>query len=137
MERMLLKMAKQLNEYDEASLIALWERYARLVQEFEPSRRWEEAALVFSFIQAVRMKNQLFNKRLAESAKPDGSKAPAEFVREVSAWTEKRRAKEEAKGASGAGKAEKPDIGGASAGADGQKRRKVLRFSRGKDDESV
>ena len=68
MENMLLKMARQLNAYDEASLMALWEKYAALVENFEPSQRWEEANLVFSLIQAVHLKNQLFNQRLAASA---------------------------------------------------------------------
>lgn len=72
MERMLLKMAHQLNAYDEASLMSLWNKYAEIVDRFESSKRWEEAALVFSLIQAVRWKNQLFNLRLAESTRPDG-----------------------------------------------------------------
>ena len=61
MQRMLEKMAAKLNEYDEASLMSLWETYARRVYEFEPGRRWEEAALALCLIQAVRWKNQLFN----------------------------------------------------------------------------
>lgn len=30
----------------------LWDKYAVIVSHFEPTKRWEEAALVFSFIQA-------------------------------------------------------------------------------------
>ena len=61
MEQMLLRLARQLDGLDESSLMALWEKYAAIVARFEPSRRWEEAALVLSFIQAKRWKNQLFN----------------------------------------------------------------------------
>ena len=61
MEQMLLRIARQLDALDESSLMALWEKYAAVVAQFEPSRRWEEAALVLSFIQAKRWKNQLFN----------------------------------------------------------------------------
>ena len=61
MEQMLLRLARQLDALDESSLMALWEKYAAIVAQFEPSRRWEEAALVLSFIQAKRWKNQLFN----------------------------------------------------------------------------
>ena len=61
MEQMLLRIARQLDALDESSLMALWEKYAAIVAHFEPSRRWEEAALVLSFIQAKRWKNQLFN----------------------------------------------------------------------------
>lgn len=74
LENALLKLARQLVAFDEASLMDLWERYAESVRQFEPTRRWEEAALVFGLIQSVRMKNQLFNYNLAASRQPS---APA------------------------------------------------------------
>jgi hypothetical protein len=61
MEHMLLRLARQLDALDESSLMGLWEKYAAIVAHFEPSRRWEEAALALSFIQSKRWKNQLFN----------------------------------------------------------------------------
>jgi hypothetical protein len=70
MQRILEKMAQKLNEYDEASLMQLWQHYAATVQDFEPSRRWEEAALALCLIQAVHWKNQLFNYNLALTAEP-------------------------------------------------------------------
>lgn len=70
MRRVLENMAKKLNEYDEASLMQLWQHFASQVHEFEPTRRWEEAALALCLIQAVHWKNQLFNYRLALSAHP-------------------------------------------------------------------
>lgn len=70
MERVLQKMARQLNAYDEASLMSLWEKYATVVQNFEPTKRWEEAALVFGLIQSLRWKNQLFNHHWAEQSRP-------------------------------------------------------------------
>jgi len=70
MQRMLEKMAKKLNEYDEASLMQLWQHFASQVHDFEPTRRWEEAALALCLIQAVHWKNQLFNYQLALSANP-------------------------------------------------------------------
>lgn len=70
MQRVLEKMAAKLNEYDEASLMQLWQYYASRVHEFEPTKRWEEAALTFCLIQAVHWKNQLFNYHLAISASP-------------------------------------------------------------------
>lgn len=77
MQRVLEKMAKQLNDYDEASLMHLWQRYAARVHDFEPTRRWEEAAIALCLIQAVHWKNQLFNYRLAASATPvDKSSLP-------------------------------------------------------------
>ena len=72
MERMIDKMARQLNSYDEASLLQMWQRYALKVREFEPTREWEEATLALSLIQAVRWKNQLFNYRLSDLQSSSG-----------------------------------------------------------------
>jgi len=69
-EKVLLKLARQLNNYDEASLTSMWERYAEQVKRFEPSKRWEEAVLILSMIQAVRFKNQLFNLNWSEGRTP-------------------------------------------------------------------
>ena len=71
LEKALLKLAKQINAYDEASLMSLWEKYAEKVRRFEPTRRWEESVLVFNLIQSTRLKNQLFNFNWARSRKPD------------------------------------------------------------------
>ncbi|MFV0423067.1 hypothetical protein [Oleidesulfovibrio sp.] len=76
MERALLKLARQLNAYDEASLMALWESLADRVEQFEPSSRWEEAAIAFGMVQAVRWKNQLHNSHMAELARPDDGLPP-------------------------------------------------------------
>ncbi len=74
MEKVLQKLARQLNAFDEASLMSLWEKYAQQVQHFEPTKRWEEAVLVFGLIQSLRLKNQLFNYNWAESARPSEHK---------------------------------------------------------------
>ena len=75
LENALDKLARQLVAFDEASLMDLWEKYAEQVRQFEPTRRWEESALIFGLIQAVRMKNQLFNYNLSASRQP-GAPAP-------------------------------------------------------------
>ena len=80
MQRMLEKMAAKLNEYDEASLMSLWETYARRVHDFEPSKRWEEAALALCLIQAVRWKNQLFNYRRLTTLDPAAPPATPLFT---------------------------------------------------------
>ncbi|WP_460032602.1 hypothetical protein [Megalodesulfovibrio paquesii] len=72
MEKVLLRLARQLNAFDEASLMALWDSYAQKVQEFEPTKRWEESALVFCLLQSMRWKNQLFNYNWAAGVKPTG-----------------------------------------------------------------
>lgn len=85
MENLLIKLARQLDAMDEASLMALWDKYAATVNRFEPSRRWEEAALVFSLIQAKRWKNQLFNYHWSQQMNPNelGDLGPNAFTLEV------------------------------------------------------
>ena len=84
MEKLLLKIARQLNGLDEASLMALWPKYLSRVQEFDGSREWEEAAIVLSLLQAVRGKNQLFNVRLAE--KEAAPAAPSPHTEDLRPW---------------------------------------------------
>lgn len=50
--------------------MSLWEKYAEKVRHFEPTKRWEEAVLVFNLIQSTRFKNQLFNYNWAQSRTP-------------------------------------------------------------------
>ena len=76
MEKLLARLAHQLDALDEASLMSLWSKYAALVSNFEPTRRWEEQALIFSLIQAKRWKNQLFNYNWARQSRPDRAGLP-------------------------------------------------------------
>jgi len=80
MEQMLLKLARQLDSLDEASLTFLWEKYANIVNAFEPTQRWQEAVLVLSFIQAKRWKNQLFNSKWSARIKPENLNSPGTSV---------------------------------------------------------
>ena len=75
MEQVLIKMARQLDSLDEASLSGLWDKYAHFVNDFEPTQRWQEAVLVLSFIQAKRWKNQLFNTKWAARTRLDAMNA--------------------------------------------------------------
>ena len=80
MEQVLLKMAKQLRAFDEASIMALWDKYAETVERFEPTQRWEEAVLVLAMIQGMRFKNQLFNHHWAEGRQPGQPAVPAPIL---------------------------------------------------------
>ena len=75
METMLLKMARQLNAMDEASLMSLWDKYMAKVQYFDGSKEWEEAAIVLALIQAVKGKNQLFNAHMQNRLEKRGGSA--------------------------------------------------------------
>ncbi|WP_291322679.1 hypothetical protein [Desulfonatronospira sp.] len=83
MDKVLKKLADELNSLDEASLISLWDKYYERVQNFTPSREWEEDILILSMIQSVRWKNQLFNKCLSSQplAKSGGKKNSLRPVR--------------------------------------------------------
>ena len=124
MERVLQKLAHQLVSYDETSLMVLWNKYAAIVTDFEPTRRWEEAALIFGFIQSVHMKNQLFNHHLAVRTRPEGLSLQPEIGQTLNA-------------AGKGGVKDAPPVAGRegkgdSAGNGAQKRCKVLRFGRRK-----
>ncbi len=80
MEKMLHKLAHQLDSLDEASLMALWSKYATITSRFEPTKRWEQACLVFSLIQAKHWKNQLFNYCWSQQRKPLGGNQAEEPV---------------------------------------------------------
>lgn len=82
MEKILLKMARQLLAYDEASLLNLWEKYADQVSRFEPTKRWEEAVMVLCMIQSMRFKNQLFNLHWSQGQSP-GEQAPRTHIEAV------------------------------------------------------
>ncbi len=71
MEKMLQKLARQLDSLDEASLMDLWSKYATATSRFEPTHQWEESVLIFSLIQAKRWKNQLFNYCWSRQSQPD------------------------------------------------------------------
>lgn len=95
MERLLAKLARQLMACDEASLMNLWNTYAIKVQEFKPTKEWEEAAIIFCMIQSVAFKNQLFNYNLAnEYAPPDETQLPVFFP----AWGNKSTPEGDASG---------------------------------------
>lgn len=116
MEKALLKLARQLNAYDEASLSDLWNKYESKVANFEPTREWEESAVVFGMIQSIRLKNHLFNHHWGSSNAPDnmtGKPAPGVSEDELFSSGKSASPKEES---------------GPDSGSTAGKRSKVLRF---------
>ena len=77
MEKLLTRLARQLDALDEASLMSLWSKYATIASRFEPTQRWEEAVLVLAMIQGMRFKNQLFNHHWAKGRQPGEADEPA------------------------------------------------------------
>jgi len=64
MEAFLHRLAEQILNLDEASLTSLLEKYRAKIQQFEPTKEWEKAVIVFFIINGVRVKNLMFNEQM-------------------------------------------------------------------------
>jgi hypothetical protein len=64
MEKALEKLAEQILSFDEASLANLREKYRSKIEYFDGSKDWEKAVIVYCIINAVSMKNTLFNENV-------------------------------------------------------------------------
>ena len=75
MEKVLEKLAEQLLAYDEASLANLREKYRSRIEQFDGTKDWEKAVIVYCMINAVSLKNSLFNDNILkrEKEKKEGS----------------------------------------------------------------
>jgi hypothetical protein len=76
-ENSLDKIAENILYLDEASLDILWEKYKSKMEQFSFTPEWEKSVIVFSIINAVRVKNVIFNEQLLnkqETARPAVSK---------------------------------------------------------------
>jgi hypothetical protein len=75
LEDSLNKIAENILYLDEASLTSLWEKYKLKMENFSFSPEWEKAVVIFSIINAIRVKNAIFNeqminKKTSEEAHP-------------------------------------------------------------------
>jgi hypothetical protein len=75
LEASLNKIAENILYLDEASLTSLWEKYKAKMENFSFSPEWEKAVVIFSIINAIRVKNAIFNeqmlnKKTAEEGQP-------------------------------------------------------------------
>jgi inactivated superfamily I helicase len=64
LEASLDKLAQQILSLDEASLASLWQKYKNRMENFEPTKEWEKAVIVFFIINSVRAKNEIFNEQI-------------------------------------------------------------------------
>jgi len=69
MEKALGKVAEQILSFDEASLVHLREKYRLRIEHFDGTRDWEKAVITFCIINAVSMKNSLFNENVLKKVK--------------------------------------------------------------------
>ncbi len=66
LESALDKMAENILNLDEASLASLWEKYKTRMEHFETTKEWEKSVIIFFIINAVRVKNHIFNENMLE-----------------------------------------------------------------------
>jgi hypothetical protein len=64
MEKGLEKLAEQILSFDEASLANLREKYRSRIEYFDGTKDWEKAVIIYCIINAVSMKNTLFNENV-------------------------------------------------------------------------
>jgi hypothetical protein len=74
MEKALDKLAEQILGFDEASLAHLRERYRLRIENFDGTRDWERAVIIYCIINAVSMKNALFNENVVKQKGGKGEK---------------------------------------------------------------
>lgn len=64
MERALERLADQILAFDEASLSSLREKFRLRIEHFDGTKDWERAVIIYSIINAVSLKNTLFNENV-------------------------------------------------------------------------
>ena len=69
MEKALEKLAEQILSFDEASLSNRRETYRLRIENFDGTKDWEKAVLIYSIINAVSLKNTLFNENVVRQMK--------------------------------------------------------------------
>jgi hypothetical protein len=74
MEKALEKLAEQILAFDEASLASLREKYRLRIENFDGTKNWEKAVIIFCIINAMSMKNALFNENVLRQKKGKAEK---------------------------------------------------------------
>jgi hypothetical protein len=69
MEKALEKLAEQILCFDEASLANLREKYRLRIEQFDGTKDWERAVIIYCIINAVSLKNTLFNENVLKRKK--------------------------------------------------------------------
>ena len=75
-ENSLDKIAANILYLDEASLGILWDKYKTKMEQFSFTPEWEKSVIIFSIINAVRVKNAIFNEQILNNQAPQETAAP-------------------------------------------------------------
>lgn len=76
LESSLNKIAENILYLDEASLAALWDKYKTKMEQFSFTPEWEKSVIIFSIINAVKVKNAIFNEQLLSNQAPQKTAIP-------------------------------------------------------------
>jgi len=76
LEKTLENIAERILALDEASLTGLWKKYKLRMEEFSTTKEWEKAVIVFFIINAVRVKNHIFNEQVTKNQEQQSEKHP-------------------------------------------------------------
>jgi hypothetical protein len=76
MEKALERLAEQILSFDEASLSNLREKYRLRVEHFDGTRDWEKSVIIYCIINAVSVKNNLFNENVLKRKGENREKPP-------------------------------------------------------------
>jgi len=68
-EKALEKLAEHILSFDEASLAVLREKYRLKIEHFDGTKDWEKAVIIYCLINAVSLKNTLFNENVLKRKK--------------------------------------------------------------------
>lgn len=83
-EKLLQQIADKVCGLDEASLTQLLPKYKKIMNDFEPTQEWERSVVIFFLINAIRVKNTIFNENVqkmqSETGKP-ARKSPLKLVK--------------------------------------------------------
>ena len=76
MEKALERLAEQILSFDEASLSILREKYRLKIEHFDGTKDWEKSVIVYCIINAVSLKNTLFNENVLKKKGEKAEKPP-------------------------------------------------------------
>ena len=62
----LKKIAGQIMALNEENLTALLPKYKAIMNEFAPTREWEESVIIYFLINGLRIKNSQFNDKIKD-----------------------------------------------------------------------
>lgn len=77
MEKALERLAEQILAFDEASLVNLREKYRVRMENFDGTKEWEKSVIIYCLINAVCLKNTLFNENVLKRSR--GRKSPSDI----------------------------------------------------------